>query len=124
MRTKTQWLPNAHFAGVFEYEYNDVDLREGQFETRLLRIRTDVALSTDWAWITTAQYDNQSDVLGVNSRLQWIPKAGTEFYIIYNGGWIGEGLRGFQTVGRSATIRIQSRVPFLIAALFPRNSMF
>ena len=111
-KAKLEWLPNAHFAGVFEYEYNDVDLREGQFETRLLRIRTDVALSTDWAWITTAQYDNQSDVLGVNSRLQWIPKAGTEFYIIYNGGWIDEGLRGFRTVGESATIKFSHTLRF------------
>ena len=89
-----------------------MDLLEGQFETRLLRIRTDVALNADWAWITTAQYDNQSDVLGVNSRLQWIPKAGTEFYVIYNGGWIDEDIRGFQTVGESATIKFSHTFRF------------
>lgn len=109
---KLEWLPNPHFSGIFEYEYNDIDLPEGAFETRLLRLRTDVALNTEWAWITTAQYDNQSDVLGVNSRLQWIPKAGTEFYIIYNGGWLDENVRGFQTIGESATVKISHTFRF------------
>ena len=111
-KAKFEWLPNPHFSGVFEYEYNDVDLPAGQFETRLVRIRTDIALNADWAWITTAQYDNQSDVLGVNSRLQWIPKAGTEFYVIYNGGWIDENRMGFETIGESATIKLSHTFRF------------
>ncbi|MGI9201785.1 MAG: DUF5916 domain-containing protein [Woeseiaceae bacterium] len=110
---KLEWSPSRFFSGIFEFEYNDIDLPEGSFETRLLRLRTDVAFNPQWAWITTAQYDNQSDVLGVNSRLQWIPKAGTEFYIIYNGGWLEEDARtGFQTIGESATIKVSHTFRF------------
>ena len=112
VEAKLEWQPNRHFTGVLEYEYNDVDLPEGEFAARLLRLRTDVAFNAEWAWITTAQYDNQSDLLGVNSRLQWIPEAGREFYIIYNGGWLDEDRRGFQTIGESATVKISHTFRF------------
>lgn len=105
-KTKLEWAPSPHFTGVFEYEYNDIDLLEGAFETQLLRLRTDVAFNAEWAWITTAQYDNQSDLMSVNSRLQWIPQAGRELYLIYNGGWIEEDARGFQKIGESATVKV------------------
>ena len=112
VNTMLEWQPSRHFTGVFEYEYNDVELLEGDFETRLLRLRTDVAFNAEWAWLTTAQYDNQSDLLSINSRLQWIPEAGREFYIIYNGGWLEEDVRGFQTVGESATIKLNHTFRF------------
>lgn len=106
INTKIEWQPSRHFAGVFEYEYNDIDLLEGAFETQLFRLRTDVAFNAEWAWITTAQYDNQSDLLSVNSRVQWIPQAGRELYFIYNGGWLEEDTRGFQKIGESATVKL------------------
>ena len=111
-KAKLEWAQSRFFTGIFEVEYNDIDLPEGSFEARLLRLRTDVAFNPEWAWITTAQYDNQSDILGVNSRLQWIPKAGTEFYIIYNGGWLEEDRNGLQTIGESATIKISHTFRF------------
>jgi hypothetical protein len=111
-KVKLEWAQSRFFTGIFEVEYNDIDLPEGSFEARLLRLRTDVAFNPEWAWITTAQYDNQSDVLGVNSRLQWIPRAGTEFYIIYNGGWLEEDRNGLQTIAESATIKISHTFRF------------
>jgi hypothetical protein len=30
------------------------------------------------------QYDNISELLGINTRLQWIPKAGQEGFIVLN----------------------------------------
>ena len=106
VNAKFEWHPSRHFTGVFEYEYNDIELLEGEFDTRLIRIRTEVAFNTEWAWITTAQFDNQSELLSVNSRLQWIPKAGQEFYLIYNGGWIDEVNTGFEPIGQSATLKL------------------
>ena len=109
---KLEWQPSRHFTGVFEYEYNDIDLLEGKFDTRLIRIRTEVAFNTEWAWITTAQFDNQSELLSVNSRLQWIPRAGQEFYLIYNGGWIDEVATGFERIGQSATLKLSHTFRF------------
>jgi hypothetical protein len=103
---KLDWQPSKHFTGVLEYEYNDVELLEGSFDVELIRIRTEVAFDAEWAWITTAQYDNQSNSIGVNSRLQWIPRAGDDFYLIYNGGWLEDEQTGFQKVGESATLKL------------------
>jgi len=113
---KLDWQPSKHFNGSLEFEYNDIELTDinqelRQFETRLMRLKTEVAFNAYWAWIMTAQYDNQSELLGINSRLQWIPKAGQEFYLIYNGGWQEGGWldrhsSGFQKVGQSATAKL------------------
>ena len=103
---KLDWRPSPHFTGVLEYEYNEIDLPEGKFDTQLLRLRTDIAFTPEWAWITTLQYDNQSELLGVNSRLQWIPRPTSEFYIIYNGGWIENEENEFDQLGQSATMKI------------------
>jgi len=113
-----EWQPSKHFTGALEFEYNDIELfddidkQREQFNTRLIRLRTDVAFNAEWAWLTTAQYDNQSELLGVNSRLQWIPKAGQEFYLIYNGGWLDEDTMGFETIGQSATIKLSHTFRF------------
>ncbi len=101
-----EWNVNKNISSKIEYEYNKIDLPEGKFDTQLIRLRTNIAFTPEWAWITTAQYDNQSKLLGVNSRLQWVPRAGSEFYIIYNGGWIDRTERGFEQIGKSATMRV------------------
>jgi hypothetical protein len=30
------------------------------------------------------QYDNDSEVMGFNSRLQWVPEMGRETYLVFN----------------------------------------
>ena len=42
------------------------------------------AFSSSLYWITLIQYDNVSEEVGVNTRLQWIPKAGQEGFIVFN----------------------------------------
>ena len=43
------WQPSMHFNGSVEYVYNEIDLPEGIFDTRLLRIESDVAFNSEWA---------------------------------------------------------------------------
>lgn len=100
------WLPNKYFTGSLEFEYNDIELPEGSFDVQLYRLLTEVAFNIDWSWINTIQYDNQSDLLGINSRLQYIPRAGQELFLVYNAGWLDEELDGFRKIGQSATIKL------------------
>jgi hypothetical protein len=67
-----------------DYDWNDVELPQGNFVTRLIGLSTQVVFSTNLAWITLMQYDNVSEVLGINTRLHWIPKAGREGFIVLN----------------------------------------
>jgi hypothetical protein len=78
------WKASRHFILNLDYDWNDVELPQGDFVTRLVGLSTQVMFSTELAWITLMQYDNVSEVLGVNTRLHWIPKAGQEGFIVLN----------------------------------------
>ena len=82
--TKTTWRPSAHLKVVLGGEYNDVDLPQGDFITRLATLNVDVAFNTAWSWENFFQYDNVSDTVGVNSILRWIPRAGRETVLAFN----------------------------------------
>jgi hypothetical protein len=66
------------------YEINDITLPEGAFVTRLARLNTELNFSSTLYWVTLVQYDNVSEVMGINTRLRWIPKAGQESLIVLN----------------------------------------
>ena len=78
------WRPSGHLRTAFSYQYNDVHLLEGDFKTRLVSFRTDVAFSSKLSWVTRLQYDNVSNLLGINVRLHWTPEAGRDAYLVLN----------------------------------------
>jgi hypothetical protein len=74
-------------------ELNSVDLDEGRFDTRLVRVVPELQFSTWVAWVNNLQYDSQSDTLGWQSRFRWIVKPGNDLYIVYTQNWIDDPLR-------------------------------
>jgi hypothetical protein len=78
------WKPSKRFNMRYRYEWNDIELPAGDFTARLFQVVTEVAISLKLSWVNLVQYDNASEVLGVNSRLQWVPKAGQRGYIVIN----------------------------------------
>jgi len=78
------WKQSRHFALGFRYDWNDIELPQGAFATRLMRLTTEVNFSSTLYWVNLIQYDNVSEVVGVNTRLNWIPKAGQEGLIVLN----------------------------------------
>ena len=66
------------------YEWNDISLPQGNFTTRLVTLNTQYAFTSNMYWVSLAQYDNVSEILGINTRLQWIPEAGQEAFIVLN----------------------------------------
>ena len=82
--TATTWRPSPHLKVVLGGEYNDVNLPQGDFITRLVRLNVDVAFNTAWSWENFLQYDNDSETIGVNSILRWIPRAGRETVLAVN----------------------------------------
>ncbi len=78
------WVQSRHFGLSLSYDWNDIDLPQGDFITRLMRLTTEVNFSSTLYWINLIQYDNVSEVLGANSRLRWIPVAGQEGLIVLN----------------------------------------
>ncbi|HSG66994.1 MAG TPA: DUF5916 domain-containing protein, partial [Gammaproteobacteria bacterium] len=78
------WRASPRFALDLGYEVNDIELPDGRFIGRLLGLTAEVAFSSTWFWVSRIQYDNISEEMGVNSRLQWVPRAGQEGFIVLN----------------------------------------
>jgi len=78
------WRPNSRWYLSANYEYNDIELPVGEFTTRLIQLRANVAFNVRWSWVNLLQYDNFSDTVGVNSRLRFNPRAGENLYIVWN----------------------------------------
>ena len=66
------------------YETNDIDLPQGNFVTRLAQYRTEVVFSPKLSWVTLIQYDNVSEIVGLNSRIHWFPEPGREAFLVFN----------------------------------------
>jgi hypothetical protein len=67
-----------------DYTVNEIDLPEGSFTARLLSVRADIVFSSKLSWVNLVQYDNVSEIVGINSRLHWIPEAGREAFLVLN----------------------------------------
>ena len=78
------WRQSKYFTMSASYDWNDINLPQGDFITRITQLTTEVNFSPTLYWINLLQYDNVSEVLGLNARLIWIPTAGQEGLIVFN----------------------------------------
>ena len=70
------------------YEYNDVDLKEGAFQTKLFRVVADTQFSPFMYLVNNIQYDSVSKILGWQSRFRWIITPGNDIFFVYTHNWI------------------------------------
>lgn len=70
------------------YEWNEVDLAEGQFSTRLYRMVADTQFSPFMYLVNNVQFDTVSRVLGWQSRFRWIITPGNDVFFVYTQNWI------------------------------------
>jgi hypothetical protein len=78
------WRPSAKFRAKLSYDYTEIDLPQGAFETRLVSTGIDYVFSSTFSWVNLIQYDNVSETTGINMRLHWIPEAGRELFFVVN----------------------------------------
>lgn len=78
------WAPNRHLLFDGSYAVNRLRLDSGNFTTRLMSLRANVAFNVQWAWTNSLQYDNLSKRLGVNSRLRYVPRLGQSLTLVLN----------------------------------------
>ena len=72
------------FTGSVEWSQNEIDLPGGEFTTKIARLRSRFSFTPKVSWSTFLQWDNSSDTFGVNSRLRWITKPGSEVFLVLN----------------------------------------
>jgi hypothetical protein len=78
------WYQSRYFRLGLTHDWNRIRLPQGEFITRLSTLQTQTAFSSTLFWVNLFQYDNVSEEIGLNTRFQWIPKAGQEGFIVLN----------------------------------------
>jgi hypothetical protein len=111
-RTSINWRPSKHFGLEGAFRYGHYQLPQGDFITRLMSLRTRIVFSNTLSWVNLAQYDNLSRVLGINSRLHWIPQAGRELFFVINHNLIDDVEDGFRSTNADVTLKINYTLRF------------
>lgn len=81
---KFVWKQSRYLTLRLAYDWNQVELPQGEFITRLMSATAELGMSPQLNWINLLQYDDVSEVFGLHSRIVWIPKAGREMFLILN----------------------------------------
>ena len=76
-----------HLITTLEFEQQNVRLATGRFIARTRRLRVDAAASPRLSGTLFVQHDNESERLQLNARFHWIPKPGSDLYVVWNSGW-------------------------------------
>ncbi len=79
-----RWLVNKNLTLTQIYERFDISLENDSFTTFLLRSRADYSLNTSLSVSTLIQYDNASEKLGLNLRLNYLVSEGRELFLVWN----------------------------------------
>jgi hypothetical protein len=90
----------------FAHEYNDVDLPEGSFVTRLYRLDARTQFNP---WISVAnnvQYDSESRIIGWQMRFRWILKPGDDIFFVYTQNWLDERAAGATVLDRRGALKV------------------
>ncbi|HQZ40028.1 MAG TPA: hypothetical protein PLH72_13405, partial [Vicinamibacterales bacterium] len=94
------------------YEYNAVDLAQGSFDTKLLRVAVDTQFSPFMYLVNNIQYDSVSRVLGWQSRYRWIVRPGNDVFVVYTHNWVNDfdsldaGRSGYRTLDRRTAAKV------------------
>ncbi len=114
----TQWnqsvsytTPEGHLQLEFDMENAFGYLPEGNFIKRLFQLKVVYAFTPDLIFSYYAQYDNESNDLGVNARLRWTIRPGTDLYLVWNHNWdhpVGsESSWTFEPVSDQAVVKLR-----------------
>lgn len=76
--------PWPEFSAQVTYEYNDVDLPQGNFVTHLINSRLNINLSNRWLTTSLVQYESESERLVLFFRLRFIYRPGDDLYVVFN----------------------------------------
>jgi hypothetical protein len=87
---RTDWLMQIGykvavplFIGM-ESDRKWVDLPDGSFIAQIYRVNLNFMFSPNLTWYNFAQYENQNETIGWQSRFQWIIKPGKEIFLTFN----------------------------------------
>jgi hypothetical protein len=88
-----------------------VTLPDGSFITQIYRLNLNFLFSPNLSLYNYAQYENQTEIIGLQSRFQWIIKPGKEIFLTFNSPLI-DPLERFQPQAYEARLKINYTIRF------------
>jgi hypothetical protein len=79
--------PSRHLLLGIRVERADVNLKQGKFFSQLFSLQTNYNFSPNISWANLVQYDNESRILGFQTRFRWILQPGNDLFLVLNRGW-------------------------------------
>jgi hypothetical protein len=73
-----------HFTTQLSWSQNDVELPQGDFVTKVGRLRLSYTFTPKIALEALIQYNNVDDFFSTNLRFSWLRKANTGLYVVFN----------------------------------------
>ena len=95
----------------FESDRRWVFLPEGDFITQIYRVNLNFMFSPNLTWYNYAQYENQTEMIGWQSRFQWIIKPGKEIFLTFNSPLI-DPLERFRAEVYEARVKVKYTIRF------------
>jgi hypothetical protein len=92
MNYSMEWRPDEHLFLSMGYDYQDITLPAGEFKVKLISGNINYAFNSKWSWVNLVQYDNNSNSVGINSRLRWNPQAGEDLFLVLNYNFGADGV--------------------------------
>jgi hypothetical protein len=93
MNATLELRPSRYVFLALQYEQNNGRVGAGDFVQRLARIRFNLAFTPQISWTNVLQYDNVTDLVGLNSIFRWEIEPGREFFVVANYGGLQEDSR-------------------------------
>jgi hypothetical protein len=115
--TRTDWLVQTGYKvcvplyiGI-ESDRRWVNLEEGDFIAQIYRLNLNILFGPNMTWYNYAQYDNQTEKIGWQSRFQWIIKPGKEIFLTFNSPSI-DPMERFKPESYDARVKVKYTIRF------------
>jgi uncharacterized protein DUF5916 len=114
---RTDWLLQTGykvFVPVFvglESDRRWVKLPDGNFITQIYRVNLNFLFSPNLSWYNFAQYENQTETIGWQSRFQWIIRPGKEIFLTFNSPII-DPMERFSSEVYEARVKVKYAIRF------------
>ncbi len=106
---KSSYRFSSHFGVSANYDVNWVRLPEAEFTTHLMSTRVQVAFTNSVAVLSLLQYNRDTRQFSSNVRLRWIPRPGTDFFVVFNE--LDEDRAGLAALNRSVAVKLNYLLP-------------
>jgi hypothetical protein len=79
-----RWKASKHLTLSGDFEHNRIELAEGAFPVDEVAGRADYAFTPTLFGALAGQWNNEDEVVIVNFRLNWIPRPGSDLFLVIN----------------------------------------